>query len=693
MDGMKINIILFILFWSGSTYGLSVGSKTAVSTQGPIIFPTLDTNNTIVGYAQMESGFSFQDNNTSCSFDCFIPVSGPISLNGGRIILLEDFILSNTFDFKTGGRFYANRHNIRFPKHISNQSLPSSLPDPFSIGWSITDSTSMNSVVNSNDWAYGDNYIAAVSSTAASDKELKIYYFDGSTLTPTQSLEFGKIIYNVRFHPTKNYLLAGAASGTGNELFVCNFNTSNGTLSTIYSENFAGYVASEIWHPSGNYFVVGSPNGGAAEIFSYSFNQISGTVASLANINISGTNNVQRDSITFAPGGNRFSVGIGENLTAGASELLICSFSAASIAITTSVNLDRNVAAADWSPTGSYIATGLNAGSNSLRIYKHTLTPSESLSLVSSALVGESSAVNDLTWSHDGTYIAAGISKGSASSIDIYYFDKTSESLELKASIPTLSDITTVRWSRNDSYVSYGNSGNEVVIIAIKKGFVEPLIFDSAVVELNSKTILNTHVYFIGECIVNGNNKILELGDGSMLIARPGSTVTFQNTKIHGIKNNYLNCMTDDGQITLRNSTIKLESNFTFSRGSLLFEQENIITGTSKLIYSSARASTISSFSKLILSNDITFSYDPRIGKKNLLYMPNSTACLHLNKCSLHSTRTGLLLDRGTLVIDNNVTFSSEAKNSGEALELGSTLELNILGGSILELFGKIKTL
>jgi hypothetical protein len=57
----------------------------------------------------------------------------------------------------------------------------------------------------------------------------------------------------------------------------------------------------------------------------------------------------------------------------------------------------------------------------------------------------------------------------------------------------------------------------------------------------------------------------------------------------------------------------------------------------------------------------------------------------------LHSTRTGIQLSLGTLIVDDKVTFSSEAKNSGEAMSLKSDLNIRLLGNAALELFGHIK--
>ena len=108
--------------------------------------------------------------------------------------------------------------------------------------------------------------------------------------------------------------------------------------------------------------------------------------------------------------------------------------------------------------------------------------------------------------------------------------------------------------------------------------------------------------------------------------------------EIQGLKSNNLRCMTDNGTITLRNCTLTLERDYTFSRGTILFDEDNIITGTNKIIYSAGFSSTIASLSTLFLDRGITFSYAPRNVSRNLLYMPDATSVLYCNGCTLHST-------------------------------------------------------
>ncbi len=70
--------------------------------------------------------------------------------------------------------------------------------------------------------------------------------------------------------------------------------------------------------------------------------------------------------------------------------------------------------------------------------------------------------------------------------------------------------------------------------------------------------------------------------------------------------------------------------------------------------------------------------------------MNDVTSFLFLNGCSLFATRTGLELSQGTMIIDNHVTFSSQALFSVEGIELKSTLNTILFGNAVLDLFGII---
>ncbi len=689
--------IFFLACSMGSAYPLIIGSTSTVSSQGLITFPNTDTNNTIIGYAFMGNGFSLQDNTTSCTFNSFMPISGSLNLNGGRLILQEDLLCTNTFTCGSGGRFYGNNHAIEFPNNVADFAIPGSLSSSSPLNWTQITSINMFAAVQSVDWSVNNNYVAASSASTLGNQEVKIYYFDGATLTTTQSVEMGNLItFSVRWHPTLYYLAIGRSNGAGNELYVYKLNISNGTFTLTDSRTFTNVVASVAWHPSGNYLIAGTSGAGVPHVISYSFDTGTGLLTNGPTLMLTPSTNLtmQRDSMDFAPGGNRFTVGVGGTVN-GTPELYICSFSASSLSVTTSYYRNgQTFASCDWHPTGTYIACGQNAGSllsQSLQIFKHSLTPSESETFLPIRFVGETSLVTDTDWCYGGNYLVDSVSNGVSSALNIYFWNATAESLALVASAPSATNANTSRWSRDCQYIAYGNDGNQVVVLGIMLGGSLPLYFDTTTLTLNSDLTLNTTTYFINNCRIDGRGQRLTIGSNSKIIVRPNSQLTLDNVEVQGIKSNYLGCMVDSGSLMLRNCILALDSDFTFSRGTIFFDENVIITGTSKFIYSSRFGSTIGSQSVLMMSNNTTLSYAPLAARGNLLAMEDQTAILFLDGCTLASTRTGLILDTGTLVMDNRVTLSSQGRNSAEAIQLRNNLMIKVLGSAQVDLFGQVK--
>lgn len=216
------------------------------------------------------------------------------------------------------------------------------------------------------------------------------------------------------------------------------------------------------------------------------------------------------------------------------------------------------------------------------------------------------------------------------------------------------------------------------------------MTFSDVTLIFNNDVRILAPLQFRGKCKISGRGNFLHLKNGGSMTLRPGCNLIFEDAGIDGLQGNNFSCLTDQGSILVRNGILTLARDYTFSRGSILFDEDNMITGTNKFNYVTGLTSTIGSGAILFLDNGITFSYAPRRATSNLIFMTDNTSIMYLNGCTLHSTRTGLSLRTGTLVFDNLVTVSSEAKNSGEALVLNPNLTTNILGNAFVNIFGRV---
>lgn len=687
--------IIFICFTGQNISPLIVGSKTSPSSQAFTIFPSIDTNNTLLGFSTFEQGFMLEDSATSCTYNNYMPVSGVVDLRDAKLYLNKDFFLTNTFSQITSGQIFGNSYSFELPRSSSDFNLPTGSCFHVKKLSSIAFSNDCTSV----DWSINDDYVAGVALDSP-DYELKIAYFDGATLTLTLQEYQTRDAYAVRWHPTKRYLAMSRSSGFGNEIIVYEHKVHNGTLATISGASVSGNVNAFAWHPSGSYLIAGTSLT-SGEIITYSASS-TGVLSAGAATNLSPDRAVSRNALSFAPGGNKLVAGVVNNATTGAAELLVYSFNG-SLTLTTSAEVGYTVLGVDWSPTGSYIAAGLMGGTTNLRIYD----ASSSVVLeVQSARQNISDALYSVQWDNTGTFLLVGMYNTGSTSPKletlVYKFDKAAKTLTPIYNEYTYDLIYAARWSRSNNYWARGYYDQSAVdqMIVQKSTYPGlgsgtnaacPLIFDTTSLICNSDISVMAPVQFSGNCKVNGRGKRIYFKNGGSFLVRPNSNLMLEDLELKGIKGSNLSNLMSNGSITLRNCIINLAGDYTFSQGAILFQEDVVITGTNKFNYTSRQTSTIAPNAQLMFDMDVTFSYAPTIPNQNLLYMPDVNATLYLYGCTLHSTRTGLSLKNGTVLVDDSVTMSSEAKYPAESIRLDSNLNVVIKAGASLQLYGSVK--
>lgn len=208
---------------------------------------------------------------------------------------------------------------------------------------------------------------------------------------------------------------------------------------------------------------------------------------------------------------------------------------------------------------------------------------------------------------------------------------------------------------------------------------------------LNADFVISGTVKFRGLCTLDGGANRVTLGTNGNIIVDRNSTLHLRNVDLEGINRNNIRCLNDGGIIIMDNISWTQSSNYTFTTGTLLFQNDVKVFGQYSFNYTTRMTSSIDAGSMLYFDYGTTFSYAPRIGNKSLIYMTDATSQLYLNGCTLYSTRTGLQLTTGTMFIDNRVTMSSDALYYAEALTLKSNLNLVLLGSANLELFGAVQ--
>lgn len=179
-------------------------------------------------------------------------------------------------------------------------------------------------------------------------------------------------------------------------------------------------------------------------------------------------------------------------------------------------------------------------------------------------------------------------------------------------------------------------------------------------------------VSFRGSSTIDAADRYITLESAGSIDVASTSTLTISNAKLKNLSGSNLSCDNNTGSIILKNCTLFLSDDFEFSTGSLGFLNDVKLSGTKQFTYSSVLTSTIESYSKLTIGPGAIFYYAPTIDDRDLLLMRDKTSCLHLDGCTLRSSTTGLRLTKGTLLLDNNVTFSSDGTITGESICFGN---------------------
>ena len=666
---------------------VSIGSNSVGSRQPFAVFPSADPDNTMLGFAAFEKGFVMENAATTCTFNSLFPVSNLVSLGGGTLVLQKDLLLSNsTIKFTNVGTIRGGGFRAHF-----TETDPITLPTA-SFSLRSVAQQAMGAAVQVVDWSYDNKYVAACALTSGGN-ELQLYLFDGTSLTATAGADLTKISSSVRWHPSKYFVAScrntGAAAGSflGNEVIIFSFGT-GAFKQTGGADLGAGSAFAAAWHPSGNWLVVGGDLA-AGEIKLYTFNSTAGTIALSQTVDLSPDRDVSGDTLAWSPGGNYMVAGLFNDATVGANELNVFSFNG-SLTATVGVDLGADCLSVDWSPTGTFITAGLGGTNQTLRVYQHNVS-NGTLTEVTSARVNLSKTVWGCQWDKTGTFVAVGTDSGTAGEFNVYYFDKTAKTLTLMTGRDISTSVNSTRWSKDRRYIVRGEDAAGNLVVVSEALFDVPLTLNNTNLQFEADVTLNSTLFIQGNCKINSRGRRFTMARGNNIVVRSGGALIFEDVHVQGITDNNIRCINNTGAMTLRDATFELSGAYTFSQGSILFDGDVLVTGANKFTYATGLSSTINSQATLLLDSGATFSYNPNRAKRDLLTMKDASSFLFLSGCTLHSTRTGLQLSTGTIIADNKVTVSSEARNDAEALRFTTDVGIIILSGSTLDLQGRVK--
>jgi hypothetical protein len=203
---------------------------------------------------------------------------------------------------------------------------------------------------------------------------------------------------------------------------------------------------------------------------------------------------------------------------------------------------------------------------------------------------------------------------------------------------------------------------------------------DDCRVELAEPQTLSRTWSFAGQSLLDGQNNSITLGTGNnFLSSLITSSLTIANANLLNVRDNNIRAANNNAAIIFNNAQIYLSSDFTYSIGSMVINNDVTLRGTSIFNYSTIMGLTIASQSKLTIDQGCTFNYAPAGNFRNLLSFTDSSATLFFNNGSLVATATGPRLINGTLLIDGVMNIQSSAVSTAQAIIFGNGTPANDL--------------
>lgn len=667
MSRKKILFFLLNLFFIKILpVNVTVGSDSAVAAaQANWFFDA--GNNKISNYALMDRGFGFQSNTTSCSYYSALPISGAFILNSGKLFVNRDIVANNLFLIEGGGQIIGNNNTFR----IVNQN------DPLELTQGLGYLTTLGTYASTQDfytvdWSYGSNYVAA-GRNSGTGNELFVFNFNGSTLSLVTSLNMGNDVNCLRWHPSQNYFAMGiTASVTGNEVRIYSFNGT--TLTEVSGVNTGTGVRAVAWSRDGNYLAVSLATD-YVRVYSYS----GGTITYVTQLLLAGVGTLARNSLSWDSTGQYISVGDGTTAT---NSHRVLYFNGATL--TQNVAISANTTqSTEFHPTLPIIAA---THTNDIRLY--FFTSGSLVENTDSVITGDSLAYS-VHWSLDGKYLVTGRATSTSTELRAYRFDQRNYRLYQIVGQEVGNVIFDARWSPNNRYIAIAGADNNIRTYGFAK---RRLDIENLDLVLNTDLLLTQTVYFSGTSSIKGNDCNLIFGDSSTeIVLNSGATLNLENIKISGLRASNLRGSAQNSVINLKNCKLDFSGDFNFTTGAIKFTNDVIFTGTSNFNFANNATSSLDSNTILYFAPNFQFNYQPARNSKDLIYMTDSSSVLYLDGCTIRSTNTGLTLKQGSLLIDNKVTLSSQGVALSEIITLGNAsqdLDIKIFSDAQINVYG-----
>jgi len=662
---------------------------------------SLNNGDRIAGFACLLGGFKLNNSSVSATFDSFFPVIGDIELEGGTLSLSRDFILHDVSAIKTLGNINGSNYIIELPSSI--KILPEQSIETSSCGAEVCNVSYVTDCLQFNyvqccDWSYDDKFIAVGMASCAGNHTLKIYEFDGATLTfkDSESLDYYSV-ESLSWHPSSNLLAVGRDyAGVGNkELLIYEVNQTTGALTFVSGVDVNATPCAFDWHPTANWLAVSQDKSGQDLAIYRVDSQGNITTNPIAEYD---ADEYPRDrTLAWNNSGEYLAIGL---LSTAANELLIFSFNPDTeiLSLDCSKNLGYTVSGVSWSKVSpNFLAIGVEVVCGEmLKIYEFDSSSSTLTQRAAKSDLGD--YVYTVDWHPSSNCLAVGrdyVPIGH--DFRIYYFNPEDYSLEEITGFSLPNDVRSLKWSKNGSYITHGcdnykfyvysasNCDNEVFA---NFEFTDLNIFLNGDVSLNSSKIT-----FAGESLISGKGNTLDLSGTSTIVVGSNASLCLKDISIEGLTEASIYCTDNTSTLSVDNCKWIMGNDYIFEAGHLEILNDFYIIGDGyNFVYQTDQQSVVSSNSRIILDANVTFSYAPLVENRDLISLYDDTSDFILRGATLFSTTTGLRLTKGNLIVERKSFVSCDGTKHAESVCFGdgasalNDLNIETVGAANLEI-------
>jgi len=309
------------------------------------------------------------------------------------------------------------------------------------------------------DWHPSSNYFAV--GTAITDEQLKVYSFDGTTLTEAENVAVGNSCYGLNWHPNGNFL--AVTNLDGHDVKVYSWNGTD-TLAEVETVDLGYDTRGVAWHPDGDFLAV-MAQGGTKDLTVFSWNG-SDTLTEVETVDLTAAN-----PLNWSHDGNYLLVGA----SIANEQIRVYSWNGSdtlALVDTYDIGGDYEIAVV-WSLSDDYVFV---AGANDTKTFVVLSFNGTALAEISYQTLG-AGAVANCSLSRGGNYVYVARTGTGANEdwVRCYHWNETAETLTLKDSITFNGDgVTGNGSSYQNNYFAYCrfSPGAGVVVNAATTGLI-----------------------------------------------------------------------------------------------------------------------------------------------------------------------------------------------------------------------------